>query len=77
MPSNESSPVASPAKTGDLEGALRDAVRDVYKKGNLEELTVKRIRKSVEVSLGLEQDFFREVQWKDKSKSIIEAEAVS
>ncbi|MCJ1390876.1 hypothetical protein MMC18_003737 [Xylographa bjoerkii] len=58
-----------------LEQSLRNAVRDVYKTGDLEELTVKRIRKAVEENLNLQEDFFKEPAWKDKSKEIIEEEA--
>ena len=59
-----------------LEQSLRNAVRDVYKRGDLEELTVKRMRKAVEKDLNLHEDFFKEPAWKDKSKQIIEEEAV-
>jgi len=59
-----------------LEQSLRSAVRDVYKRGDLEELTVKRMRKAVEENLNLHDDFFKTPAWKDKSKQIIEEEAV-
>ena len=59
-----------------LEQSLRNAVRDVYKRGDLEELTVKRMRKAVEKDLNLHEDFFKKPAWKDKSKQIIEEEAV-
>ncbi|MCJ1432604.1 hypothetical protein MMC27_001961 [Xylographa pallens] len=58
-----------------LEESLRNAVRDVYKRGDLEELTVKRMRKAVEKDLNLQEDFFKKPAWKDKSKQIIEEEA--
>ncbi|MCJ1285738.1 hypothetical protein MMC26_005079 [Xylographa opegraphella] len=60
-----------------LEQSLRNAVRGVYEKGNLEELTVKRMRKAVEKDLNLQEDFFKKPMWKDKSKQIIEEEAES
>ena len=59
-----------------LEQELRQIVRQIYKAGNLEELTVKRVRTAAEKNLGLEDGFFKESQWKVKSKAIIEAEAV-
>ncbi|MCJ1399309.1 hypothetical protein MMC11_002511 [Xylographa trunciseda] len=58
-----------------LEQSLRNAVRDVYKRGDLEELTVKRMRKAVEENLKLSEDFFKSPAWKGKSKQIIEEEA--
>ena len=60
-----------------LERALRDAVRDVYKNGDLENLTVKRIRKAVQEKLALEEDFFKSNdRWKEESKSVIQSEVV-
>ena len=59
-----------------LEQELRQIVRQIYKAGNLEELTVKRVRTAAEKNLGLDDGFFKESQWKDKSKAIIENEAV-
>jgi len=59
-----------------LERALRHAVQVVYRKGNLEELTVKRMRKAAEEELDLQEGFFKEPEWKDRSKAIIETEAV-
>lgn len=60
-----------------LEQALRNAVQRVYKLGNLEELTVKRIRTAAEQDLDLEEDFFKtDSTWKGKSKKIIESEVV-
>ena len=60
-----------------LEQALRHFVQLVYKSGNLEDLTIRRIRKSVEKHLSLQDDFFKtDAEWKDKSKSVIESEVV-
>lgn len=60
-----------------LEQALRNAVQRVYKLGNLEELTVKRIRTAAEQDLDLEEDFFKtDSTWKGTSKKIIESEVV-
>lgn len=60
-----------------LERALRNAVERVYKLGNLEELTVKRIRAAAEQDLDLEEGFFKtDSTWKEKSKDIIQSEVV-
>ena len=60
-----------------LEQALRVAVRKVYKSKNLVNLTVKRIRKSVEGDLDLQDDFFKnDPVWKEKSKTVIQSEVV-
>ena len=60
-----------------LEQALRHAVQKVFNSGNLENLTVKRVRKSVEVGLDLGEDFFKtDVTWTSKSKLVIQAEVV-
>ncbi|MCJ1471690.1 hypothetical protein MMC13_000330 [Lambiella insularis] len=59
-----------------LEEALRNAVQIVYKTGDLEELTVKRMRKAAEESLHLQDGFFKDSEdWKNRSKRIIEQEA--
>lgn len=57
QPQAASQPTIPDAAT--LEHALRAAVRDVYRAGNLEELTVRRIRRVVELELGLEEGFFK------------------
>lgn len=60
-----------------LEQALRDAVQLVYKNGNLEDLTIKRMRTAAEQDLNLEEGFFKnDTKWKDESKSIIQSEVV-
>lgn len=60
-----------------LEQALRKAIRNVYKGGTLEDLTVKRIRKSAEGSLDLQHDFFKnDPTWKERSKGVIQSEVV-
>ena len=72
------SPLSDGAPSKDvLEQALRNAVTDVYKSGDLNNLTVKRIRKSVEIDLDLQEDFFKnDPAWKDRSKSVIQSEVV-
>lgn len=60
-----------------LERALKDVVREVYKNGDLENLTVKRIRKAVQEKLALEEDFFKKNDhWQQESKSVIQSEVV-
>ena len=72
-----SSPSSALPFEATLESGLCDAVKEVFKLGNLEDLTVKRIRKVVEEKLGLDNDFFKsDKHWKDKSKHIIQAEVV-
>ena len=62
---------------GVLEQALRNAVREVYRSGNLDNLTVKRIRQSVETEFDLQDDFFKiEPGWKGRSKTVIQSEVV-
>ena len=69
---------ASSHSAATLERGLRRAVQNVYKSGNLEELTVKRVRQAVEVELGLEEGFFKtDLEWRDRSKNLICAEVVS
>jgi hypothetical protein len=49
----------------------------VLRVGNLEELTVKRVRLATEKALGIDEGFFkRDEQWKTKSDQIIKDEAV-
>lgn len=60
-----------------LEKALRNTVANIFKTGNLEELTVKRVRLATEKALGLEEGFFRaDANWKAKSDEIIKNEVV-
>lgn len=62
---------------GVLEQALRKAVREVYRSEDVDKLTVKQIRKSVEADLGLQDDFFKDdPAWKAQSKNIIQSEVV-
>lgn len=66
----------APSKAA-LKQALCDAVRKVYKSGDLDNLTIKRIRKIVEADLDLQDDFFKnDPTWKDESKNIIQCEVV-
>ena len=60
-----------------LEKGLRDGVAAVYRAGNLEELTVKRVRLAVEKKLGLTEGYFKSTgDWKARSEEIIREEVV-
>ena len=60
-----------------LEKALRDAVGEVYRGGNRENLTVKRMRLAAEKALDLQEGFFKgDATWKVESERIIKDEAV-
>lgn len=60
-----------------LEQALRDEVATVFKSGNMEELTVKRVRLATEKKLGIEEGFFKTTgDWKTRSDQIIKDEVV-
>lgn len=75
---SESSLSDGPPSDATLEQALRHAVQNVYKSGDLEQLTVKRLRKAAEEDLDLQAGFFKQgAAWKEKSKAIIESEVVS
>ncbi|KAE8412009.1 hypothetical protein BDV36DRAFT_272756 [Aspergillus pseudocaelatus] len=69
-------PVAPSVPSDDaLEKALRDTVAKVYKSGNMEELTVKRVRTAAEKALGVDEGFFKgSSTWKSKSDQIIKDE---
>jgi hypothetical protein len=60
-----------------IEQTLRAIVARLYKSGDHEELTVKRVRKAAEIELDLPDDFLKENRtWKVKSKDIIADEHV-
>ncbi|KAG5289974.1 transcriptional regulator [Histoplasma ohiense] len=59
-----------------LEKGLRDTVAAIFKRGNLDELTVKRVRSGTEKALGLEEGFYKNDEvWKARSDQIIKREA--
>jgi hypothetical protein len=61
-----------------LEKGLRDEVASIFKSGNMEELTVKRVRLAVENKLGLTAGYFKTTgDWKARSEEIIKEEFVS
>ncbi len=60
-----------------LEKALRETVRQIYKVGNLEDLTIRRVRKAVEEELDLREGFFKaHSDWNQKSKDVVQSEVV-
>jgi len=59
-----------------LEQALRDVVKKIFQNGNLDQLTLKRVRKAAEEDLALSDFFKQDPKWKDKSKAVIESEVV-
>lgn len=66
-----------PPSDAQLERALRDTVAKVFRSGNLEDLTVKRVRAATEKALGLEEGFFKgHERWKAESDRIIRDEVV-
>lgn len=61
-----------------LEKGLRDQVAAIFKSGNMEELTVKRVRLATEDTLGLTAGYFKSTgDWKARSENIIKDEVVS
>ncbi|KAK2744014.1 hypothetical protein FQN57_004467 [Myotisia sp. PD_48] len=73
--SASSSPSSNTPDDQSIESALREAVATTFKSGNLEELTVKRIRLAVEARLGLEDGFLKNHEsWKPRSAEIIKDE---
>ncbi|KAJ5668154.1 uncharacterized protein N7477_006724 [Penicillium maclennaniae] len=58
-----------------LEKGLRDEVARIYASGNMENLTVKRVRLAAEKKLGLTEGFFKTTDdWKTRSDQIIKEE---
>ncbi|CAI7577301.1 unnamed protein product [Penicillium glandicola] len=58
-----------------LERGLRDQVASIFKSGNMEELTVKRVRLAAEDRLGLTAGYFKSTgDWKVRSERIIKDE---
>ncbi|KAI9376264.1 hypothetical protein BJX61DRAFT_538962 [Aspergillus egyptiacus] len=74
---SEPDPSDAPRQPSDeeLEKALRHVVANIYKTGNTEELTVKRVRLAAEKALQLEEGFFKtNGDWKARSDQIIKDE---
>lgn len=67
---------SSPSEDSNLENALRTKVQQIFRLGNLDELTIKRVRRAVEIEFGLKVDHFKDEEWRERSKNIIELEVV-
>lgn len=60
-----------------LRSALREAVRDGFQTGKIEDLSVKHVRSAVESQLALPPGWFKsDERWNTESKEIIVAEFV-
>ena len=59
-----------------LEKELRQVVAHIYRNGKTDELTVNGVRNTAQDNLGLREGFFKGAGWKERSKAIIEEEAV-
>ena len=60
-----------------LESALRSTVQRILQDKDRENLTIKRVRTSVEELLGLGDGFFKnDNDWRDRSKEFIQEEVV-
>ena len=72
-------PALTAPSASELDSALRAAVQDIYRTGDFEDLTVRRIRSVVEREKGLSEGFFKspEAGWKERSKGVIEGAVVS
>lgn len=67
----------TPPSNEAIEKALRDSVSAIFKSGNLDELTVRRVRADAEKRLGLDDGFLRaDDLWKGKSSLVIKDEVV-
>lgn len=74
---SESSLSSATPSHATLEQALRDTVQQVFQSGNLDELTIRRVRTATEKRLDLEDGFYKnDPMWKEESKTIIESEVV-
>ncbi|OJD37062.1 transcriptional regulator [Diplodia corticola] len=72
MSDSDAEPVTAVAPDAKIEHALRNAVRDLWLSGDHENLTLRRVRKSVEHQLDLPDSFFRtDRAWKVRSENVI------
>ncbi|KAF2457542.1 hypothetical protein BDY21DRAFT_363814 [Lineolata rhizophorae] len=69
---DRSSPTGALAPDAMIEGALRGAVAKLFAESRFEDLTVKRVRRTVEEELQLGTDFLKtDKNWGQKSKDVI------
>ncbi|KAI9787614.1 MAG: hypothetical protein M1839_000145 [Geoglossum umbratile] len=72
---SRSSPYPTPPDAT-LDAALRDAAKCIFDAGDLNYLTLRGVRTAVEKQLNLPEAFFKDhLEWRGKSKGIVEAEA--
>lgn len=68
----------SPPSDEALEKSLRETVAEIFKSGNMDELTVKRVRLAAETKLNLAAGYYKSTGvWKMRSEEIIKDEVVS
>lgn len=61
----------------DIQKTLCNTVAKLFKAGDLDILTLKRVRSDAASKLDLTEDFFKtDAKWKDKSKEIVHGEVV-
>ena len=61
-----------------VEESIRRVIKNIYDSGNLDDLTVKRVRTAAEKELHLPDRWFRDhAEWKDKSAELIKRVVVS
>lgn len=61
----------------EIELTLRAIIARIYKSGNHESLTLKRVRNAAEKEIDLPEGFFKQSnEWNEKSKTIIVDEVV-
>jgi hypothetical protein len=74
---SESSLSSATPSHANLERALCNAVQQAFQNGNLDELTIRRVRAAAEKDLDLEDGFYKnDPTWKEESKRIIQCEVV-
>ncbi|KAK0645043.1 hypothetical protein DIS24_g8269 [Lasiodiplodia hormozganensis] len=72
MSDSDAEPVPAIAPDAEIERALRSAVRDLWLSGDHQNLTLRRVRKSVEDRLSLPDCFLKnDPAWKGRSENII------
>lgn len=77
MSDSDAEPVPAIAPDAEIEHALRSAVRDLWLSGDHQNLTLRRVRKSVEDRLSLPDCFLKnDPAWKGRSENIITDQVV-
>jgi hypothetical protein len=73
MSDSDESPLPGDAR---IENALRDAVISIFKSGDSDELTVRRVRITAAKELFIPAEFLKGGTWNTKSKGIIHDQVV-